>query len=97
MSHQQKLDPELAQLLEVHQSQPDDALIVDVLLSLSGPAGDAELKSLADTGLQVNSVIGEIITGSISISKLLAVAELETVIKIEGGAAVSQADKKAPG
>lgn len=89
MSHENKLDPGLAQLLEVQQSDPNNTLVVDVLLSLSGPAGDAELRSLADAGLLVNSVIGEIVTGSIPITKLLAVAELESVIKIEGGGELS--------
>jgi hypothetical protein len=56
---------------------------VTVIVALSSPASDDDLSALRGRGLQVRSVIGDVLTGSASVSDITRIAEHPSVVKIE--------------
>ena len=77
-----KLDPNLSRLMESTDARESEQP-VQVIIGLSAPASDAQLQNLRDRGLQVRSVIGDILTGSASLSKIPRIAEHALIISIE--------------
>lgn len=89
MADQHKLDPSLLEMVEVQRASPSATDQIDIILSLDSPADEVELEALAALGMVVNSVIGEIITGSVPVKQLEKLITLESVIKVEGSGQLS--------
>ena len=77
-----KLDPHLQMLMESTDARERERP-VQVMIGLSAPATDAELQNLQERGLQVRSVIGDVLTGSASLSKIPQIAEHALIVSIE--------------
>jgi len=81
-----KLDPNLRALLESAgataaasaQQEP-----VPVIVGLSAPASPMEIDALRERGLNVRSVIGDVLTGTVPLAKISRVADHGLVTKIE--------------
>ena len=78
----EKLDPNLRLLLESLDARARPRS-VQVLIGLSAPATDADLQSLRERGLQVRSVIGDVLTGSAPLSKIAEIAEHALIVRID--------------
>jgi hypothetical protein len=78
----QKLDPNLRALVESAKT-PRSHTSVDVIVGLSGPASEPQLEALRDRGLQVRSVIGDVLTGTAEVDKIPDIAEHKLVTTIE--------------
>jgi len=76
----QKLDPNLQAIVE---SAAASAGTVQVIVGLRAPASEGQLKALRDSGLQVRSVIGDVLTGSAKVERIPEIAEHGMVTKIE--------------
>jgi hypothetical protein len=63
------------------QEQPDS--VVGVLVRTTRPATPADRRALADAGLQVGTVAGEILTGRLRACDALRVLELDFVRYVE--------------
>jgi len=86
-----KLDPSLAMIVELAQAGDPtvsmdnaEAAVVSVMVALSRPASGADLARLTSAGLTVRSEIGDILTGTIPVDRLEAVAADPNVVAIEG-------------
>jgi hypothetical protein len=81
----EKLDPNLQAMVESPTPlQPDET--VQVIVGLARPASQHQLEALRNSGLQVRSVIGDVLTGSAKIGKIRSIAENELVTTIEASA-----------
>ena len=78
----QKLDPSLRALVEGIKT-PQSHESVQVIVGLSGPASGPQLEALRDSGLQVRSVIGDVLTGTAEVVKIPEIAEHKLVTTIE--------------
>lgn len=78
-SETDKYDPNL---LELTESNNEDTYVT-LILGLSLSADQEIVKALAERGLEVRSVIGDIVTGQCQIRHLSDIAGLEYVLKIE--------------
>lgn len=86
-----KVDPALAARLEERgggsEERPsptvDDTLAV--IVSLRRPADDDLLADLATRGLQVRSVIGDVVTGAVALDDVLRVTASADVVSLDGG------------
>ena len=78
----QKLDPNLRALVEGVKT-PQSQASVDVIVGLSGPASEPQLEALRDSGLQVRSVMGDVLTGTAAVEKIPDIAEHKLVTTIE--------------
>ena len=78
----QKLDPNLQAIVE---KLPEGASAdpVQVIVGLAAPASEVQLEALRHSGLQVRSVIGDVLTGSAKLEKISEIAEHGVVKKIE--------------
>ncbi|GAA6138344.1 hypothetical protein NBRC116583_20910 [Arenicella sp. 4NH20-0111] len=74
-----KYDPNLLQLTE---SKAEDTTI-SLILGLSEVVDEKQIEELKESGLQVRSVIGDIVTGQSQIKHLSKIAALEYVLKVE--------------
>jgi hypothetical protein len=81
----EKLDPNLRLLLE-SASARERQQSVQVIVGLSAPASDAELRALQDRGLNVRSVIGDVLTGSAHLGDIPRIAEHALIVTIEASA-----------
>ena len=78
----QKLDPSLQAIVEgAAGATPAD--IVQVIVGLKAPASEGQLEALRDSGLQVRSVIGDVLTGSAKVERIRDIAQHGVVTKIE--------------
>lgn len=81
----QKLDPNLRAIVEsADAGEPGTS--VQVVVGLSAPASQTELDALRRSGLQVRSVIGDVLTGTAEVAKIPGIAEHSLVTKIEASA-----------
>jgi hypothetical protein len=82
-----KLDPALEERLERAAAAPEgsEAERVDVIVALRRPADDETLADLANRGLGVRSVIGDILTGSVALTAVADVADSDDVVKMDAG------------
>jgi hypothetical protein len=78
----EKIDPHLRALLESSRGA-ESQRTVQVIVALSLPASDDDLHALRTRGLQVRSVIGDVLTGSASLSNVTRIAQHPSVVKIE--------------
>ena len=95
-----KLDPALAERMSRRAAVPDPLPAgdltrglsgerVDVLLGLRRAADDSVLADLAVRGLQVRSVLGDVLTGSIALDQVETLAASDDVVSIESGGRLS--------
>jgi hypothetical protein len=82
---EEKLDPSLQAMVESPAPLQPDAT-VQVIVGLARPASQHQLEALQNSGLQVRSVIGDVLTGSAKIDKIKGIAENDLVTKIEASA-----------
>jgi hypothetical protein len=82
-----KLDPHLRSLMESSGARESEQP-VQVMIGLSAPATDAELQNLRERGLQVHSVIGDVLTGSAALSTIPRIAEHALIVRIEASTPV---------
>lgn len=80
-----KLDPVLQEHLERADALHDASQRIDVLVSLTRPPDDAVLADLAERGLDVRSVAGDILTGAVALAAVTTVAESDAVVSIDAG------------
>lgn len=78
----EKLDPNLRALVDAAEVGEGDRAI-QVIVGLSAPASDQELSALRDRGLQVRSVMGDVLTGSAPVAEISRIAEHPLIVKIE--------------
>jgi len=78
----EKLDPNLQALVE----GPGQQTAVQVIVGLSAPASEPQLDALRQSGLQVRSVIGDVLTGTAEVAKIPEIAQHDLVTKIEASA-----------
>lgn len=81
----EKLDPSLQAMVESARTLEADAT-VQVIVGLARPASQLQLEALRTSGLQVRSVIGDVLTGSAKIDKIRDIAENDLVTSIEASA-----------
>jgi hypothetical protein len=86
-----KLDPALEERLERAAPALGDsgADRVDVIVALRRPADEATLADLANRGLSVRAVVGDILTGSVDLTAVADVAASDDVVKIDGGGSLA--------
>lgn len=78
----EKLDPNLKARVEAG-SGAEAGDVVEVLIGLDRSASDGELAALKAAGLTVRSVIGDVLTGTVPVAAVAAVAAHPRVVKIE--------------
>ena len=78
----QKLDPQLLWMTEADPSS-DEAL--RVLIGLKAEPDASDIAQLEQAGLTIGSIIGNILTASVCVRDLRAVADCPQVERIEGG------------
>ena len=78
-----KLDPTLRSIADNPPSL-EASRELQVIVALSGEADDETIKLLKSCGMSTRSVIGSIVTGSISVENLTNLAGCESVVKVEG-------------
>lgn len=83
----EKLNPVLQERVEraLSAAGGQDVDRIDVIVALRRPADEDTLADLADRGLGVRSVIGDILTGSVEMTAVPMLAESDEVVTIEAG------------
>lgn len=76
-----KVGPELKMLVARESADPDDR--VDVLVRLVEEAGESTRDRLAEVGLTVRTVAGDVLTASCPVRSLDVVADLDEVVYLE--------------
>lgn len=80
-----KLDPELARMAEdCRRNNMSDLTEVVVMVALAAPPDASDTAALEAAGLTVRSQVGDIMTGTIAVDHLEAVAAHPSVVAIEG-------------
>lgn len=79
----EKLDPNLREIVEKGMKTPQSGASVQVIVGLSEPASGPQLDALRDSGLQVRSVIGDVLTGTAQVVNIPGIAEHRLVTTIE--------------
>ena len=80
----EKLDPGLLDLVEqAERGVVAGTAIVQLLIGLNAPLTPADRNDLVARGLSVRSEIGDVLTGSIAVGQLRALAESPHVVKLE--------------
>lgn len=77
-----KLDPELLELSEQASGEQGERR-VEVIVALALAANDAAIGRLRRAGFETRSIIGDIVTGTVSAGNLTKLSRLSNVIKIE--------------
>jgi|JI8StandDraft_2_1071088.scaffolds.fasta_scaffold245040_1 hypothetical protein len=78
----EKLDPYLLQLTETDPLSGD---ALRVLIGLTAEPDAQDIAQLEQAGLTIGSIIGNILTASVCVKDLRAVADCPQVERIEGG------------
>lgn len=78
-----KLDPVLASLCETATAE-ERGHVVTILVAVRRPADGDMLRALAARGFTSRSVIGTILTGTVEIGNLHALADYPEIVKLEG-------------
>jgi hypothetical protein len=89
-----KLDPALRALLDDAPRDADREVVL--LLGLARPADDATLAELGARGLRLRSTIGDVLTGTAPLGKVLAIAEHPAVVKIEASGPLQPESSRPP-
>lgn len=86
-----KLDPVLDERVERAASTlaSRGAERVDVIVALRREADDDTIADLAERGFAVRAVVGDILTGSVDLADVTAVAGSDDVVKIDAGGLLS--------
>ncbi|MDJ0825463.1 MAG: hypothetical protein QNJ16_08170 [Rhodobacter sp.] len=79
----QKLDPELLVLAESPPSATEAAEPIQVLIGLDHALNDADEAALTAAGLTIRSKVGDVLTGTIAVRDLQALAEVDGVLRVE--------------
>lgn len=80
----EKLDPGLLDLVEqAERGVVAGTAIVQLLIGLNAPLTPADRNDLIARGLRVRSEIGDVLTGSIAVGQLRALAASPHVVKLE--------------
>lgn len=77
-----KFDPALLEKVESSSASEQDE-VLDIMVALARPADEHELEQLRKAGLELRSIIGDILTGSIKLGRLSKLADSALVIQIE--------------
>jgi hypothetical protein len=81
----EKLDPHLRAIVEsVTDSRSTES--VEVIVGLSATASEPELDALRHRGLNVRSVIGDVLTGTAEVNRIADIADDKLVTTIEASA-----------
>lgn len=78
----EKLDPQLRAIVE-SVTNPRSTESIEVIVGLSAAASEPELDALRHRGLNVRSVIGDVLTGTAEVNRITDIAEDKLVTTIE--------------
>lgn len=77
-----KLDPALQAIVSDPDLESADRAVT-VMIALSVPAGPGETEELEASGVTTRSILGDIVTGRVSVANLQRLAQIPWVVKVE--------------